>query len=62
MSTAAMVWFLVGALATLILGVVVWALVRQVLLVGRSAVRLADEARAITTSIDGPGRRSAARR
>lgn len=62
MSVPATVWLVVGLVATVLLGIVVAGIVRQSILVGRSAVRLAREAGEVSEGIASSGRRRTGRR
>lgn len=62
MSTPAVVWVVVGLGATAILGVLLVALVRQAILLGRTAMRLAREAGELTEGIGAAGRARTGRR
>ncbi|MFM8999976.1 MAG: hypothetical protein ACKOKE_08025 [Actinomycetota bacterium] len=62
MSTPAVVWVVVGLGATAILGVLLVALVRQAILLGRTAMRLVREAAELTEGIGAAGRARTGRR
>lgn len=62
MTTVALVWLVVGLLSTALLLVVVVALVRQGLLVGRTVARFARETGPSTSAITDAGRERGARR
>lgn len=62
MTVPAVVWLLVGLGTTTVLAIVVIALIRQGVLVGRTAMRLAREAGDISQGIGAAGRASDPRR
>lgn len=62
MSIPAVVWLVVGLSATALFAIVVVALVRQSLLVGRTALRLAREVSEVTGSMGSVGERGTGRR
>ena len=62
MSIPAVVWMVVGLVATALLAVVLVALVRQGLLVGRTALRLGREIAEVTAGMGSVGRSGTTRR
>lgn len=62
MSIPAVVWMVVGLVATALLAVVLVALVRQGLLVGRTALRLGREIAEVTSGMGSVGRSGTTRR
>lgn len=62
MSVPATVWLVVGLVATALVAVVLVALVRQGMLVGRTAMRLAREVGEASEGIGSVGRGSRTRR
>lgn len=62
MSVPAAVWLVVGLVATVLLGIVVAGIVRQSILVGRSAMRLARDAGEISEGITSSRRGRTGRR